>query len=166
LLTLTRRPARLSSAPGPGVGGISSACAAAATSGAVEIAPGANRSAVPLQFVLLDYVGRMAGLTGQRIVVTTGSNHSKYTVDGNVSDHWSGNAADLGNEANGGVQGNDRNFYACLVLGGVPTDRAARLVASGGLITLYYQGLRIQCIWKTLEGGDHYTHVHVGVRAA
>jgi hypothetical protein len=144
--------------------GVSSACAVAATSGAVEVAPGANRPGVPLQPGVLDYLGRMAGFADHRIVVTTGSNHSKYTVDGNVSDHWSGNAADLGNAANGGVPGNDRNFFACLVLGGVPEDRAARLVQSGGLITLYQQGVRIQCIWKTLEGGDHYTHVHVGVR--
>jgi hypothetical protein len=25
-------------------------------------------------------------------------------------------------------------------------------------------GLRIQIIWKTYEGGDHFDHVHVGVR--
>ncbi len=153
--------------PGSLSGSISAACAAAPPgSGRVRIAPGANRPGVPLQPVLLGYLSEMAGLTGHEVVVTTGSNHSKYTVDGNVSDHWSGNAADLGNAANGGVPGNDRNFAACLILGGVSSDRAARLTQTGGLITLYHAGLRIQCIWKTYEGGDHFTHVHVGVRAA
>jgi hypothetical protein len=145
-------------------GPVSAACAAPVGAGHVTVAPGANRRGVPLEPVLLAYLSRMAALTGRRIVVTTGSNHSQFTVDGNVSDHWDGHAADLGNEANGGVPGNDRNFFACLVLGGTPEDRASRLVRSGGLITLYHAGLRIQCIWKTLEGGDHYTHVHVGVR--
>jgi hypothetical protein len=146
-------------------GSISAGCAAgSAGSGQVRIASGANRPGVPLQPVLLDYLSQMAGIAGHRIVVTTGTNHSQYTVDGNVSDHWDGHAADLGNSANGGVPGNDRNFAACLILGGVPDDRAARLVASGGLMTLYHGGLRIQCIWKTYEGGDHFTHVHVGVR--
>lgn len=145
---------------------VSSACAApVGGAGGVRVAPGANRPGVPLQPVLLAYLSRMALATGRRIVVTTGTNHSQFTVDGNVSDHWDGHAADLGNEANGGVPGNDRNFFACLVLGGVPGERALRLVRTGGLITLYHAGLRIQCIWKTFEGGDHYTHVHVGVRS-
>lgn len=151
------RPSALSGSTGV-------ACAAAQVPGDVRVAPGANRPGVPLQPVLLNYLSAMAGIAGHRIVVTTGSNHSEYTVDGNVSDHWDGHAADLGNAANGGVPGNDRNFMACLLLGGVPGDRAARLVASAGLITLYHAGLRIQCIWKTYKGGDHYTHVHVGVR--
>jgi hypothetical protein len=145
-------------------GSVGVSCATAAPSGLVTVAPGANRPGVPLQPVLLNYLAQMGGIAGRRIVVTTGSNHSQYTVDGNVSDHWDGHAADLGNEANGGVPGNDRNFFACLVLGGLPEERARRLVQSGGLITLYRNGLRIQCIWKTLEGGDHFTHVHVGVR--
>ena len=25
-------------------------------------------------------------------------------------------------------------------------------------------GLRIQCIWKTDEGGNHHNHLHVGAR--
>jgi hypothetical protein len=140
-------------------------CASVGT-GEVVIAPGANLPGKPLQPVLLGYLARMAAITGHRIIVTTGTSHSEYTIDGNVSDHFAGNAADLGNSANGGVAGNDANFQACLILSGVPPARVDRMVRTGGLFTLYYAGLRIQCIWKTFDGGNHYTHLHVGVRPA
>jgi hypothetical protein len=135
--------------------------------GKVVIAPGADRPGVGLQQVLVDYVARMAGLYGKPIVISTGTNHSQYTTGGNVSDHWDGHAADLGMVANGGSDDGpvgDRLMTACLVLGGVPPPQAASQARAGGLFTLEHAGLRIQCIWKTDEGGNHHNHVHVGVQ--
>jgi hypothetical protein len=62
--------------------------------GKVVIAPGANRPGVPIQPITLRFVATMAGLYGKPITITTGTNHSQYTVDGNVSDHWDGHAAE------------------------------------------------------------------------
>jgi hypothetical protein len=135
--------------------------------GKVVIAPGANRPGVQLQPVLLQYVAAMAGIYGKPIVITTGTNHDRLTVDGNVSDHWDGHAADIGMSGNGGTDGGpvgDRIMTACLLVAGESPRRAASEARRGGLYTLHHAGLRIQCIWKTYEGGDHYTHVHVGVQ--
>lgn len=135
--------------------------------GKVIVAPGANRAGAPLQRIALDYVAAMAGLYGRPIVISTGTNHDQLTVDGNVSDHWDGHAADLGMAANHGTRGGpvgDALMTACLEVAGEPRQRARAEARRGGLYTLHHGGLRIQCIWKTYAGGDHYTHVHVGVR--
>jgi len=135
--------------------------------GKVVVAPGANRPGVGLQPDILQYVAQMAGLYGRPIVISTGTNHSQYTVDGNVSDHWTGQAADLGMAANGGTDDSpigDRLMTACLIVAGVPPPQAVREAQQGGLYTLDHAGLRIQCIWKTYQGGNHHNHVHVGVQ--
>jgi hypothetical protein len=101
-------------------------------------------------------------------IVTTGSNHSKFTTSGNVSDHWDGHAADLGSGRNGfpttGGGYGDRIAEAAFLAAGEPPAEAKAKAAKGGLYTLDRGSLRIQIIWKTYEGGDHYNHVHVGVR--
>lgn len=135
--------------------------------GKVTIAPGADRPGVSVQPIVLRYVAAMAGLAGRPIVITTGTNHNQYTVDGNVSDHWDGHAADLGMAANGGTDDGpvgDTLMTSCLVLAGVPPDKARSQAVAGGLYTLEHDRLRIQCIWKTNQGGNHHNHVHVGVR--
>jgi len=135
--------------------------------GKVTLAPGADRPGVTTKPIVVRYVGAMAGLAGRPIVITTGTNHSQFTTSGSVSDHWSGYAADIGMAANGdrddGPVG-DRIMAACLVLAGVPRERAIAQARGGGLFTLTHRGLRIQCIWKTYAGGNHHNHVHVGVR--
>jgi hypothetical protein len=135
--------------------------------GKVVVASGANRPGAPLQRLTLDYLAAMAGLYGKPVVVSTGTNHDRLTVDGNVSDHWDGHAADLGMATNGGSDGGrvgDLLMTACLRVAGVPPARAAGQARKGGLYTLRGGALRIQCIWKTYAGGNHHTHVHVGVR--
>lgn len=136
--------------------------------GTVTVAPGADRPGASIQPIVVQYVAAMAGLADRPIVITTGTNHSQYTVDGNVSDHWDGHAADLGMAANGGTDDSpvgDLLMTACLVLAGVPPDEANVDAHAGGLYTLVHGGLRVQCIWKTDAGGNHHNHVHVGVRA-
>ena len=106
--------------------------------------------------------------TAAEIVVTTGTDHSTHTVDGRVSDHADGHAADLGMIANGGRDDSpigDRLMTACLIVGGLAPEPAADLARAGGLYTLEHDGLRIQCIWKTFEGGNHHDHVHAAARS-
>lgn len=151
----------------------SGACDSGLTSGGVPgrviIAPGANRPGAGLQKVLVDYIAQMAGLYGKPLTITTGTNHDQYTVDGNVSDHWDGHGADIGMAANNGTDDGpvgDRIMTACLLLAGEPAARAVAEAERGGLYTLTPKGLRVQCIWKTDEGGNHHNHVHVGVQPA
>jgi len=124
-----------------------------------------NPSRPSLQSALVNYLELMAGAAGREIVVSTGTNHSKYTNAGppHVSAHWSGNAADLGMSANHGTNDGpvgDLLMTACLRVGGVDPATAADRARVGGLYTIR-PGL--QCIWKTNEGGNHHNHVHVGV---
>jgi hypothetical protein len=137
--------------------------------GKVVIAPNANLPGKPISKMTLDYVARMAARINKPIVITTGTNHKKFTDSGNVSDHFTGNAVDIGMIANGGTDDSpvgDRIMTAALVLAGVGEADAKKKAQAGGLFTLVHNGMRIQCIWKTFEGGNHHNHVHVGVRPA
>ena len=137
--------------------------------GRVIIAPGANLPGQPITAMTLAYVARMAAEIGKPITITTGTNHKKFTVDGNVSDHFSGHAADIGMSANGGTDDGpvgDRIMEAACLLAGDSKDGAAGKARSGGLFTFTHADQRIQCIWKTNNGGNHHNHVHVGVRPA
>jgi peptidoglycan hydrolase-like protein with peptidoglycan-binding domain len=137
--------------------------------GKVMIAPSANAPGRPIQPLTLDYVTRMAALIKRPITITTGTNHDKFTVNGNISDHFSGHAVDIGMAANGGSDDSpvgDRIMEAALRLAGVPAGTAGPQARGGGLFTFTHAGMRIQCIWKTNEGGNHHNHVHVGVRPA
>ena len=145
------------------------ACATsvAAVPGKVEIAPGANLPSRPITPETLAFLGTVADIYGKPLIVTTGTNHPEYTVDGNVSDHFDGHAADIGMVANGGSNDSpigDAIAAACLVAAGDPSAQATRQARQGGLWTREHNGLRIQCIWKTNEGGNHHTHVHIGAR--
>ena len=110
----------------------------------------------------------MAELLPRPLIVTTGTNHSPTTTSGNVSDHWDGHAADLGSVRNGfpatGGGYGDKIAEAAFLVAGEPPDSARDKAATGGLYTIERDGLRIQIIYKTYEGGDHFNHVHVGVR--
>jgi hypothetical protein len=83
------------------------------------------------------------------------------TASGNVSDHWTGAqhsyAADLG------------NCDLSVPLGAA--DLAARDIASvfglfqhTGVVSAIHGRYRIQLLWQTTVGGNHYDHVHIGVR--
>jgi hypothetical protein len=133
----------------------------------VKIAPGANLADKPISQVTLDFVGRVSRRAGREIVITTGTNHSKFTVDGNISDHFSGHAVDIGMAANGGTDDGpvgDAIMAAALREAGFSPAEANAHAASGGLFNHDTRGLRVQCIWKTDVGGNHHNHVHIGVR--
>jgi hypothetical protein len=135
--------------------------------GKVIMAPGANLPGQPVQQETLDFLARVAGIYGKTLICTTGTNHSYLTVDGLVSDHATGHACDFGMVANGGTDNGtvgDAIARACLIAAGdLPLD-ATEEAAVGGLYTKLHDGLRIQCIWKTDEGGNHHNHVHIGAR--
>jgi len=90
--------------------------------------------------------------------VGTSTNHSKYTTSGNVSDHYVGNGADV--PATG--QALTRMGQAALQALGMSPAEAKR--QTGGLFNLTKNGKRYQVIFNTTQGGNHYNHLHIGVR--
>ncbi|NBT35566.1 MAG: hypothetical protein EBT03_08520 [Betaproteobacteria bacterium] len=99
-----------------------------------------------------------SSILGQPLIVGTTTNHDKYTVNGNVSDHYSGNAADV--PATG--QALIRMGQAALQALGMNPAEARR--QTGGLFNLNKNGKRYQVIFNTQTGGDHTNHLHIGVR--
>jgi hypothetical protein len=141
--------------------------AASVTGHALVIDPGANRAGAGLtpQFVAL--ASRIAALLPQPLVLTTGTNHSRLTTTGAVSDHWSGNAGDFGSARNGfpatGGGYGDQIAAAALRVAGLSAQEAAQDATRGGAFTVATAQMRVQVIWKSLVGGNHYDHVHVGI---
>jgi len=137
--------------------------------GKVEFASGANLPGKPVTDVTTDYLKKVSGIYGKTLICTTGTNHDKYTVDGNISDHYSGHACDIGMSANHGTDDGpvgDAIMKACLVAAGDSPKEAAKTakIRNGPVQTRTNNGLRIQCIWGTNAGGNHHNHVHIGAR--
>jgi hypothetical protein len=134
--------------------------------GIVRLTAHANNAGSPLTPQMTKFATLIAGAYGRRLVITVGTNHSPYTVGGSISDHWSGNAADFGMSANHGTPGGpvgDRIAAAALVAAGLPPAEALAKARAGGATTVTRGGRRVQVIWKSYIGGNHYSHVHVGI---
>lgn len=132
--------------------------------GRVIVASWANLAGHPISDITMEFFNEVADKLNRTITVTTGTNHSKFTTSGNVSDHYDGHAGDFGNTANGGTAGTNDIAVAALELCGVSPANARTRVANGGLWNEQWKGHRIQIIKNTLIGGDHYNHAHLGVR--
>ena len=153
----------------PVVGGPQPAKAQVVKGGQVIIAAGANFPGQPIQAMTLEFIAGMAATIGKPITVTTGTNHKKMTSSGNISDHFTGHAVDIGMFANGGTDDSpvgDRIMEAACLLAGDSMVGASAKARGGGLFNFNHNNQRIQCIWKTKIGGNHHNHVHVGVRPA
>jgi hypothetical protein len=123
------------------------------SSGKVILSKGADRPGVHTNKAVLNFVGQIAGAYGHPLTIGTGTNHDQMTVNGNVSDHWSGNAADIPATGNTLVKlGQD-----ALIQAGMNPSQARK--QTGGL----YNVNGYQVIFNTHEGGDHTNHLHVGL---
>ena len=122
--------------------------------GKVTIAPTADRPGVRTKKPVIRFVRQIAGRTGRALQIGTGTNHSQMTVNGNVSAHWTGNAADIPLRGAALIKaGQD-----ALISAGMNPRKARRI--RGGL----YNVGGWQIIFNTQEGGDHTDHLHVGRR--
>lgn len=130
--------------------------------GRVTVAPGANRAGVNIAPLITNFLSHVAAGLGRPITITTGSNHNRMTVDGNVSDHWDGHAADIAVPVDS-HQGDQVAFHAFRAAG-LDVATAAKYAKTGGLYNILWHGHRVQIIWKTNQGGNHHNHVHVGIR--
>ncbi|WP_028058416.1 hypothetical protein [Candidatus Solirubrobacter pratensis] len=134
-------------------------------------APGANLPGKPMRDPIKQFLSVLAGLTNEQIVVGFGTNHDQFTTSGNVSDHYTGDAADIlvGGDArsdSAAASKGDNIATAALRLLGYSQSDARNMAMSGKLNftqNFDWYGHRVQVGWRTLEGGNHFNHVHVGV---
>lgn len=102
------------------------------------------------------FAEEVAGVAGRTLRIDSGATHSKFTVNGNVSDHWSGNATDI--PASGKQL--TKLGQDALVAAGWSRARASK--TKGGLFNVVGKdGKRHQIIFNTMEGGNHFTHLHI-----
>lgn len=135
--------------------------AAGARKGNYSVAPGANRSGADMTGNIKSFLSDMTR-SGRSVKVGTGTNHNRMTLSGNVSDHWSGNAADL---PTSGSQGDLIAAHAIKSASGKSWSEALAMARKGGVFNFQTKKYgRVQVLWKTNVGGNHFNHVHVGVR--
>jgi len=119
-------------------------------------APGSDRPGVPTVPAVLEFVGGLGKMAGRRLMIGTGSNHSRLTVNGNVSNHWDGHAADVPAT---GARLRQLGYLALLKAGMTPAQ-AEKARKTGGLFNVG----PYQIIFATNEGGNHFNHLHIGIR--
>jgi hypothetical protein len=124
--------------------------------GRIAVAAGANRAGTKLSPQILGFARQVAGLYGAPLTIGTGTNHSRLTVNGTVSDHWSGNGADIPLTGHALI----RAGQDALIAAGMP-ERQARKQTGGG-----YNVGGYQVIFNTDAPGwgNHLTHLHLGYR--
>jgi hypothetical protein len=105
---------------------------------------------------ILRFVGAIAQDFGKPLSVWDNTTHSRTTVNGNESAHYRGNAADI--PARGAQL--KRLGYIALVKAGMNPAAARSASRKGGLFNVG----GYQVIFATNVGGNHYDHVHVGIR--
>lgn len=138
--------------------------------GNLVVGPGANRPGAELAPTYMRFARKVAALVGPKpLVITTGTNHNKMTLSGNVSDHWTGWAGDYGMSANGFSYGcvncrGQKIAAAAMMAAGLDEQVALHRANTGGLFNLCSKGYRVQVIYRSMVGGNHYNHVHIGLR--
>ena len=134
------------------------ASTAASTTASVAASRG-TVTGVPLSNpTVRDVVSQIAGIYGKPVTVSSGKRSTKYTSSGNVSDHYTGNAADLA--ASGTAL--TRLGQSALIAAGMSPAQAKK--QTGGVFNLNKNGKRYQIIFNSNVGGNHYNHLHIGVK--
>ena len=113
-----------------------------------------DRAGVATQPAILDFARQISGTLGSPIQLGTGTAHNRMTTSGNVSAHWGGNALDLPASGSRLIQ----EGQAALISAGMNPAQARRV--KGGLFNIG----GYQVIFNTGIGGNHFNHVHVGIR--
>lgn len=147
-----------------GLGDLKAPTAVAATSNAPAV-PGPAASGTGtfkitganpgrLRKPLVSFAEQVAGVYGKPLTGDSGATHSKMTVDGNVSDHWAGNATDIPASGKQLIA----MGQAALEAAGMPPAKARK--QTGGLFNVNGH----QIIFNTHEGGDHTDHLHISAK--
>ncbi len=98
-------------------------------------------------------IGRQSGL-----VVSSEKRDRQNTASGGRSDHWTGSKDSYAYDLSGSKAKMDAAARSILASLGMDW--------SGGplVLNLTRNGYRLQILYRTNVGGDHYDHIHIGVR--
>jgi hypothetical protein len=108
-----------------------------------------------------NFAAKIAGVAGQTVVGSDGTGHSKFTTNGNISEHWTGAAMDIPARGSQLV----KLGQAALIAAGKNPAWARK--QTKGLFNVTVGSRRYQIIFGTNSlalGGDHTDHLHIGVR--
>jgi hypothetical protein len=97
--------------------------------------------------------------TGLGLAVSSTKRETKHTASGGVSDHWVGSKNAYAFDLSGTVERMDRAAHALMSALGEPWDGRSAIVKN-----FYVGGYRIQVLYRTNVGGNHFNHIHIGVR--
>lgn len=104
--------------------------------------------------------GVASGLVGGLGLAATSEKRERMsTASGGVSDHWVGSKNAYAYDLGGNTAQMDRAAVNLARRLGIPYRRGRPLEA-----TINRNGYRIQVLYRTNTGGNHYDHIHVGVR--
>lgn len=121
----------------------------------VILGSGADRSGATTQTPVLEFAAKIGKMYGSPLTIGTGTNHNQY-VQGThrESQHWTGHAADIPSEGDALT----RMGQTALIAAGMPHDQA--LKQKGGVFNVG----KYQILFNTMTGGNHFNHLHIGVR--
>jgi hypothetical protein len=124
--------------------------------GIVTLAPWAR----PPKRYVLRFVARVSGIVGHPLIVVSGfRENSRVVGTGRLSQHATGDAADIGTPTYGE---NQRVGHAALIAAGMPRSRAFRMHDPWDF-GFRYNGWNIIFGCNSVAcGGNHLNHVHVG----
>jgi len=92
------------------------------------------------------------------LAVSSEKRETRNTASGGVSDHWVGSTTAYAYDLSGSVPNMDRAAAALMAVLGIRWD--------GGSIVQNVTrfGYRLQILYRTNVGGNHFDHIHIGVR--
>lgn len=91
--------------------------------------------------------------------VTSEKRDTKMTASGGVSDHWTGSKTSYAYDLGGTTKQMDAAAKKLMASLGVNWDGKSGIVKN-----INKNGYRIQVIYRSNVGGNHYDHIHIGVR--
>ena len=120
-----------------------------------SLAAGGDYSGTTNPVIALAKLGHSYGLQ-----TTSAKRPTVNTASGNVSDHYAGNKSANARDLSGSVADMDRAAVALARrLGITGYKKGQRLERS-----IVRDGLRYQILYRTNTGGNHFNHIHVGVK--
>lgn len=100
---------------------------------------------------------QLSSVTGLR--ATSEKRDRQSTASGGVSDHWTGSKNAYAKDLGGSVASMDAAAVKLARSLGIPYKKGQRLEA-----TVNRGGHRVQVLYRTNTGGNHFDHIHLGVR--
>ena len=92
------------------------------------------------------------------LTVTSGKRQRKLTASGGISDHWVGNKNAYAFDLGGSVENMDQAAAKLLTKFGDKWD-------GGEVVRNFNVGkFRVQILYRTNVGGNHFDHIHIGVK--